>query len=500
MSCPASRRRRRPLGSALAAASAVGGLASALLLAGCTTDQAADVALYRAMLELGEDGDLEPALAAGEPLSLRKAAALVNATSERLAFQGEEFVRAVAERRRAVASFLPTVDLAPTFSFTDEGRAGENGNSSAGGAGSGGSSTSFDVPVIARVTLFDGFRNVNRFTSAEAEIENRRGLLLDLRETLLLDMVRTYYTVLVAERSVEVLTRSLGLQEERLRDIQGRQEAGVARPLDVYQTEAQVAATRVLLLDARNDVDRGRELLSFLVGLPVIDSPLEDGFEVGVTPSESELDATALAHRHDLAAAVAAADAARAEVDVAIGEYAPSVSLNLDYFLKRDTVPTDRDWAGLISLNLPIFSAGRIEANVQDAWAGFRQQVLLHHALRREILRDVAVARTDLLASAGRLAEIEVQVRAAREAYRQADGSYQVGLATNLERLIALDQQLNAELAQALELYRFRGLYATLLRASGQLTEGLSGVAVPPPPERPAPDSPFLQLGSGLDP
>ncbi len=37
---------------------------------------------------------------------------------------------------------------------------------------------------------------------------------------------------------------------------------------------------------------------------------------------------------------------------------------------------TDDDWNGLISLNLPIFTAGLIHADVREAWSQYRQTVL----------------------------------------------------------------------------------------------------------------------------
>ncbi len=447
--------------------------------------------MYRALVDLAEPAPPESTRATGGPISLADAARLAVATSETLSIAGEAVVQAYAERRRAVGLFLPTVDLVPSFVFRDR------ATSTGGGEFSGGSAdtTLFDVTVASRVTLFDGLRNVNRLKSRDADVENRRALLLDLRDTLTLDVVRTYYAVLVAERSVGVLTRSLGLQEERLRDIRGRERAGVARPLDVFQTEAQAAGTRVALLDAEGLVQTGRETLSFVIGIPVGTAPLSDGFDVPAElPTAADLRRLARFMRQDLVAAEAAARAARSDVDVAIGQYAPSISLNLDWFVRRDTVPTDRDWAGLLLLNVPIFSAGRIEADVQDAWSRFRVAVLEWHRLRRLIDREIANAEIDLRSSRARLVELEIQVRAASEAVRQADASYQVGLATNLERLIALDQQLAAELDQALELYRARGLYAALLRAGGVVIPAVTGAAIEVPAESPAPESPFVVL------
>src|SRR6266705_3426642 len=66
---------------------------------------------------------------------------------------------------------------------------------------------------------------------------------LDAQAVVLLDVARTYYQVLRSERSVEVLKNSLNLQDARVRDFQARRRAGVVRPLDVAQTEAQASAT-----------------------------------------------------------------------------------------------------------------------------------------------------------------------------------------------------------------------------------------------------------------
>ena len=56
-----------------------------------------------------------------------------------------------------------------------------------------------------------------------------------------LDVVRAYYQVLRSEQSVAVLKNSLAVQEERFRTTAGLNAVGLARLLDVAQTEAQLA-------------------------------------------------------------------------------------------------------------------------------------------------------------------------------------------------------------------------------------------------------------------
>ncbi len=483
--------RRRLVVPACFAAAAVG-----LLAAGCAVDQRKEVQLYRSVVDLGP---LPPAPAPGAPLSLDDALRLANAYNERLSMEGENYLQALIDRQRAASSLLPTLDLFATYVFRE--RTGGGPADDGSGRTSQGESRLFDAGIGAQYTLFSGFSNLNRVRAADASIEQRRWLLLDVREALLLETARAYYAVLSAERLIQVLESSVAVQEERLRDVRGRAEVGFARPLDVAQIEAQASQTRVTLLDARNQLALARSALVLLTGAEVAESPLTDGFEVPSTiPSPEVFLDMALAYRQDLAAAEAAARAARTLVDAEIGRYYPTVTLNLDYFLTRDTLPTDRDWAGLLSVNLPLFSAGRIDADVRAAWSEFRQRVLDYSLVRRSIRSDVETAYADLAAAGRRLEELGYQLRAATEALRQAEAAYEAGLGTNLERISAQDQVLSAQVRLASEEFNRKAAYLAVLRATGALAAGAGGA--PPPPDgaaapeadRPAPTSPFLNL------
>jgi outer membrane protein TolC len=83
------------------------------------------------------------------------------------------------------------------------------------------------------------------------------------------------------------------------------------------------------------------------------------------------------------------------------------------------------------------------------------------------------VALENLVTSADRIAELRVQLATATEALAQAEGLYDAGLATNLERLTAQDDQLRTELLlESAELER-KVFYLDLLRTTGGLHEWL---------------------------
>lgn len=459
------------------------GLAAGLLIAafgaGCATDQAGDVASYRSITDLSEE---LPGHVPGGDLTLIEAVRLANAYNERLAIEGEGYVQALAERQRLAASLLPTLDLFGDLTLREN-------------TGADGRVARFDAGLAGQYSLLTGLTDFRTVEAADLNIEARRWLLLDLREVLVLNTATAYYEVLRAERLIQVLESSMTVQAERLRDIRARQRVGFARPLDVAQIEAQVSQTRVSLLDARNRLGNARAALKLLTAVDTDRSVLTDGFEPGPLPARVEdVVAGAEENRLDLRAARATAEAARELVDAELGRYFPSIGVNLEYFLTRDTGPADLDLSGLISINLPIFSAGRIEAGVRRSWSVFREAVLSYSLTRRGIRRDVESAIADLAASDQRVEELRVQVAAAAEALRQAEAGYETGLGTNLERVTAQDQLLSAQLRAASEAYTRKVAYLSLLRACGSISPEVAGA--PPaadPNPRPAPDSPFIR-------
>jgi len=437
-------------------------LALSIISLGCSVDHVAEEQRYKVLYESGVKD------VSTRPKSLNTILLLANDTNERLAIEGENYLQSLIAKRRAFANFLPTITLAPTYLFRERIGGGENDIFQRGG------DEQLDVPLSSRMDLFQGWGDVASLSRATETIEQRKQLLLNLRESLLLDVAQMYYQVLRSERSLLVLRGSLALQEERVRESRARLEAGLARPLDVSQNEAQASTTRASILAAESDIARGRETLSFLVGYPLQKEMLTDEFSSALeSPSIEELERRAKEQRQDLKAVEAATRAAREGVNVAVAQYFPSLSLDFDYFLSRESIPTERQWSGLLIANLPVFAAGRIRADVRDAWSRYRQALLNHSYLLRQISQEVRNAHHNLTYTRARLGELRTQVATAGQAFQAADQSLRVGLATNLERLTAQNQLLSAELQLAGEEYNEKIFSLTLLRTLGELSSQL---------------------------
>jgi outer membrane protein TolC len=179
----------------------------------------------------------------------------------------------------------------------------------------------------------------------------------------------------------------------------------------------------VSLLEAQRRAGTERSALGFLIGAAVPKNPLDAALEVpDEVRSHDELYALAEQNRQQLIASAIAVDVAADEVRVQRGRWYPSLVLDLDVFLARDSAPTDQDWRGLIDVNLPLFTGGRIQADVRDALSNLREAKLAYSLMKRSVLRDIEVAVFNLDESRDRVAELRVQLASAQEASQQAEG------------------------------------------------------------------------------
>ncbi len=104
-------------------------------------------------------------------------------------------------------------------------------------------------------------------------------------------------------------------------------------------------------------------------------------------------------NRLDVIAAREAVESARQSVSQAMGQYYPSVSLDVDYFLHKESFPIASEWAGILSANVPIFTAGLVHANVRTAWSQLRQSRLAQLQVIRTVDEQVKTAYENLLDS-----------------------------------------------------------------------------------------------------
>lgn len=425
--------------------------AAALLVVGCV-DHSHDVAVYRKLLD-GHSPATQPVYDAAKPLTLVEALRIANADNESIAARGEDYIQALAQKMRDTGTFLPKISLSPGLNYS--GSDHSNVPQSSG------------LPASAGMSV--SLADLTNVKSDQFTIEQREQLLLNEREAILLQVAQTYYDVLRYEQQSNVLENSVKLKTEKVRDQEARLKLESARPLDVAQTQADLAATRVSLTQARTNAINARSILARLMAVTKIDGPLSDAF---VPPEEIGPDwawhQRAEQQRQDLIASQKSTEAARANVEAAIQQYFPSVSINFNYYLASDP-GNGHSWTGGISANVPIFSALAIEADIRRAWSAYRQAGLSQSQTQRIVRDDINQSYQNLASSRQKIIDLKIQVEAAQRAFDLSERANALGSDTNLNRLVQQDNLLTAQLNLLSEEYNAKAYYLALLRACGEL-------------------------------
>ena len=177
---------------------------AAMFFSGCV-NWSKDVGNYRAELDKSLP-TTKPVFAEDQPVSLVGALRKANDDNETIASSGEDYIQALAEKMRQAGVFLPTLTLGPSYTLSHT-----NGSSSSivipGTGGSGGTvvqtgkggGTSHSTSVTANASVNGSLSDISNTKSSARTVEQRRQLLLDVRETILLQVAQAYYDVLRGE-------------------------------------------------------------------------------------------------------------------------------------------------------------------------------------------------------------------------------------------------------------------------------------------------------------
>lgn len=300
-----------------------------------------------------------------------------------------------------------------------------------------------------------------------------------VRIALAADVAKAYFALRSLDAQVAATRRSLSLREDWLRLQRKRLDGGLLSEFEYRQLEAEVAAARAQLPPLERDREIQEAALALLLGRSpkaIIESELvrlanaETTLLAPVVPEglPSEL----LLRRPDLVEAEQRLVAANARVALARSAYFPSIQLT--GFLGSEAAALGSLFTGpagiwqlAATLAAPIFSGGRLEAQVGAAEARERQALAGYQGAIQNAFREVRVAlAAQARAREGFDAEGE-RSSALAGALRLARLRYENGLASQLEVIDAERGLLAAEIARHDALRAQRAAVADLYKALG---------------------------------
>ena len=277
----------------------------------------------------------------------------------------------------------------------------------------------------------------------------------------------------LAEATVESREKSLFIASKRF-------EAGIDPKLPSLQSSASLENARLAVLRAQSSILKSRNALQFLVGGPIPTTLIPTPAVSNITSQQvfsAGLPSELLRYRPDVLQAEYNLKAAGANIEVARASYYPSISLasniglssgSLNDLFKSGSV----GWSFGPSVSVPIFDAGRLDANYDVAQIERKQTLAGYERSIQTAFREVS----DVLATRATLGEqLEAQYRLQdnfEQTYQIADARFKAGISNYLDVLDAqrslfstqqgiLDLELQKIISQ-IELYQVLGGGANL--------------------------------------
>lgn len=282
----------------------------------------------------------------------------------------------------------------------------------------------------------------------------------------------------LAERSfaeqLALAQSTMQARQEAMKLARQRFDVGASSALDLRQAETLLQQAQIAQIALARQQAQAMNALTLLVGQPLANLPpakplAEQGIVSDIPPG---LPSDLLARRPDIRAAEQRLRATNANIGAARAAFFPRITLTSAIGLGSNDLSTlfegaSRSWSFLPQLSLPLFDAGRNQANLSLAQARNNLAVVDYERSIQVAFREVAdalVAR-ELLDSQIEAQRLTVEAQADRA--RLSELRYRNGIAGSLEvldaqrELFAAQQSLiqarQLRFTNAVDLYRSLG-------------------------------------------
>ncbi|MBP0494238.1 efflux transporter outer membrane subunit [Roseomonas indoligenes] len=352
--------------------------------------------------------------------------------------------------------------------------------------------TSWEIDLFGRIRSLSEAALETAFAQAETQRATQISLVASVADA--------YLTVLANRQLLELTKQTLASQEQSYRLTQATVAGGTSTALVLRQAQTQVEQARANLSLYTRQLAQAENALALLLGQPVpADLPQEVNLAspliVGDLPAG--LSSEVLLRRPDVLSAERLLRAANANIGAARAAFFPSITLTASYgtagaSLARLFQPGSGIWAFSPQINVPIFTGGINEANLDFAKIQSRIEVANYEKAIQTAFREVA----DSLAARGtygdQLRAQQALTDAYAASYQLSEARFRAGVDNYLTVLVS-QRDLYAAQQLLIGLQRDRlSAQVTLYRVLGG--GWLASSATPPPEPVPPSGAPQPQV------
>jgi len=312
-----------------------------------------------------------------------------------------------------------------------------------------------------------------RYQAAQSTMNASKANSLSTREQVILLVVSQYIGTLRAVANVQASQSRVELAQALYNQAADLQKEGVGTGIDTLRANVELQNEKQRLLEAENDRETSLFALSRLLNLdPRQTIELTDalGFLDTPQPEVTSSLELALEQRAEWKALESQIKAATYQKREAQESRLPSLRFDGDFsYVGTSSSTTLPTYTYQASVNLPLFTGGRIHAEIVRADLEIRKLEEQKADLRNQISLDVKTALLNLESARNEVQVANLGVQLSKEEVEQARDRFNAGVANNIEVIQAQDSLSRANDNQIAALYRFNQARADLARAVGQM-------------------------------
>lgn len=271
--------------------------------------------------------------------------------------------------------------------------------------------------------------------------------------TLVAQVGQAYLSLRALDLTLETSRRTAASRAQSLDLVKARLEGGVAGILEVRQAETLLYTATKSIPEVQRQIEQTENFINVLLGQDPGPIPRGRSLERQLAAPElpSGLPTELLTRRPDIRQAEQRLVSANAQIGVAMAQLYPQVTLS--GFAGGGSATLDGTTIGpygifslLPAITLPIFDAGRLQANVEYNEARAQEAALLYQQTLRQALREVSDALVDIRKRREFRQQQELLVAALADASQVAKLRYEGGVSSYLEVLDTERQYFEAEI------------------------------------------------------
>jgi len=385
-------------------------------------------------------------------------------------------LRAVDEGvSQAASNWRPTVTVTGTISDS-EGRVDQG----IGFSPMSTDATNYGGTVTASQSLFRGFRSINEFRRAQANVRAGRAGLHSVEQGVMLDAISAYHDVIRDIAVVDLRNNNVAVLLRQLEASQDRFDLGDSTRTDVAQSEARLSLARANLTVAEAQRTASEAAYERVVGVTPMALEAPDSLPTLPATEEDAMN-QALANNPALRAAIEAEVASRRAVDIAVGTLLPSASVTatLRHEEDDDDLETQSDSQTIAgTVTIPLYQSGAEYSAIRAARQTNNADRIRIAETERQIREAVAVAWDALVSTQSVITSSQEQVRANEIAFEGVQQEAQVGSRTTLDVLDAEQELLDSRVSLVRAQRDEQVAAYSLLSAMGELTAEDLGLPV----------------------